>query len=64
MMMDPRQVERAMLVGLADLGVVKDAHDFPSARRIADHVALETLVDPLLLAWFDRKAWKHSPAIC
>lgn len=63
-MMDPRQLERAMLVGPVDLCVVKDALDFPSARRMAEHVAFETLVDPILLAWFDRKAWKHSPAIC
>jgi hypothetical protein len=63
-MMDQRQVERDMLVGLVDLCVVKDAHDFPSARRVAEHVALETLVDPFLLAWFDRKVWTHFPAIC
>lgn len=63
-MMDPRQVERDMLVGLVDLYVVKDTLNFVNARRMAEHVALETLVDPLLLAWFDRKAWKHSPAVC
>jgi hypothetical protein len=63
-MIDPRRVERDMLVGLVELYVVKDARDFANARRMAEHVALETLVDPLLLAWFDRKAWKHSPAVC
>ena len=63
-MIDPRRVERDMLVGLVELYVVKDALDFANARRMAEDVALETLVDPLLLAWFDRKAWKHSPAVC
>jgi len=63
-MIDPRFVEKDMLVGLVDLRVAKDELDFISARQMAEHVALQTLVDPLLLAWFDRKAWKHSPAIC
>jgi hypothetical protein len=63
-MIDPRLVEKDMLVGLVDLRVAKDELDFISARQMAEHVALQTLVDPLLLAWFDRKAWKHSPAIC
>ncbi len=63
-MIDPRLVEKDMLVGLVVLRVAKDELDFISARQMAEHVALQTLVDPLLLAWFDRKAWKHSPAIC
>ena len=63
-MIDPRLVEKDMLVGLVVLRVATDELDFISARQMAEHVALQTLVDPLLLAWFDRKAWKHSPAIC
>jgi hypothetical protein len=63
-MMDPRPVKRDMLVGLVDLRASEMELDFVSARRIAERIAQEALANPLLLAWFDRKAWKHSPAIC
>jgi hypothetical protein len=63
-MMDPRQVKRDMLVGLVGLRVPEMELDFTSARQIAERSAREALVNPFLLAWFDRKSWKHSPAIC
>jgi hypothetical protein len=62
--MDSRPVKRNMLVGLVDHGVSGVELDFASARTIAESIAREALANPLLLAWFDRKAWKHSPAIC
>jgi hypothetical protein len=63
-MMDSRIVKKDMLVGLVDLRVPEIELDFSCARQISDRAALEALVTPFLLAWFDRKAWKHSPAIC
>ena len=63
-MMDPRPVERSMLVGVVDLSTTNDGLDFGSAKQMAEQVASEKLVDPFLLAWFDRKAWKHSPPVC
>jgi hypothetical protein len=63
-MMDPRPVKREMLVGLVDHRVSEVELDFARARQIADRSAREALADPLLLAWFARKAWKHSPSIC
>jgi hypothetical protein len=62
--MDPRAVKRDMLVGRVDIRVVEDELDFAGARKIAERSARDSLVDPFLLAWFDRKTWKHSPPIC
>lgn len=63
-MIDPRPVKRDMLCNLVDVRVSGADLDFAAARQIADRTAREALADPLLLSWFDRKAWKHSPAIC
>jgi hypothetical protein len=63
-MLDPRLVKREMLVGVVDRRVSELDIDFASARKIAERIAGEALANPLLLAWFDRKTWKHSPAIC
>ncbi len=63
-MMDPRLVKKDMLVGLVKIQVPTAELDFTSARQIADSSAREVLATPFLLAWFDRKTWTHSPAIC
>jgi hypothetical protein len=62
--MDPRPVKKEMLVGRIDIRVVKAELDFAAARKIADRSAGKALADPFLLAWFDRKAWRHSPPVC
>ena len=64
LMMDPRPVRNDMLVGVVDHRASDVELDFPNARTIAEAVAQESLGNPMLLAWFDRKAWKHSPPIC
>lgn len=63
-MTDPRQVRKDMLVGLVELHVAEDQIGFVKSREMADSIANGTLSNPMLLAWFDRKEWKHSPAIC
>lgn len=63
-MIDQRPVTEDMLVGPINVVFRGNILDFDRAKRIADDKALETLADPILLAWFDRKEWKHSPAIC
>jgi hypothetical protein len=63
-MMDSRIVKKDMLVGLVDLRIPEMELDFTRARQIAERSAREALVNPFLLAWFDGKSWKHSPAIC
>ena len=62
--MDPRTVEKNMLVGLVEIQVPTAELDFTSARERGDSSARESLAAPFLLAWFDRKTWTHSPAIC
>ncbi len=63
-MVDPRPVKREMLVGIVDLRLQVPDLDFEVAREAADGRAQEMLMNPMLLAWFDRRAWKHSPAGC
>jgi hypothetical protein len=63
-MMDPRTVKKDMLVGLVEIPVPTLELDFTKARQMADSSARESLESPFLLAWFDRKSWTHSPAIC
>jgi hypothetical protein len=62
--MNPRPVKREMLIGLLDLRVPEIELDFDAALKIAQNSARPALANPMLLAWFDTKAWKHSPAIC
>ena len=62
--MDPRPVKKDMLVGLVDLRVAREDLDLEAARRVADQSAREKLENPMLLAWFDKNSWTHSPAIC
>jgi hypothetical protein len=64
LMMDPRPVKKDMLVGLVEIRMPAAELDFTSARQRADSRARESLESPFLLAWFDRKSWTHSPAIC
>ena len=64
LMMDSRTVKKDMLVGLVEIHVPTAELDFTSARERADSSARESLEAPFLLAWFDRKTWTHSPAIC
>lgn len=63
-MIDTRTVKKEMLKGLVEVKIADDALGFRDARRVADGRASEALVGPILLAWFDRKQWRHSPAIC
>jgi len=62
LMMDPRPVKRDMFVGLVDRRVSEVELDFAGALEIVELSAREALANPLLLAWFDRQAWKSSPA--
>ena len=64
LMMDPRTVKKDMLVGLVEIRVPTAELDFTKAQKMADSSAREALKTPFLLAWFDRKTWIHSPAIC
>jgi hypothetical protein len=63
-MIDQRPVTRDMLVGQIDVAIHGTILDFDRAKHIADVEVSKSLTDPVLLAWFDRKEWKHSPAIC
>ncbi len=63
-MIDPRPVKRDMLVGIVDLRLTKAELVFQIARNAAERLARERLANPMLLAWFDRRAWRHSPHIC
>lgn len=63
-MVDPRPVTKEMLVGIVDVRLSQEELTLESAREVADRHAQEALMNPMLLSWFDRKAWKHSPAIC
>jgi hypothetical protein len=63
-MIDPRPVTREMLVGIVDRRLPKAQLDFEIARNAAERLAQEKLANPMLLAWFDRRAWRHSPSIC
>ena len=63
-MLDSRIVKKDMLVGIVDRRMPQGSLDFDAAKKVADLVAEEKLSSPMLLAWFDKKLWKHSPAIC
>ena len=63
-MIDPRSVKRDMLTGIVDLRLPEADLDFENARDAAESLAQENLANPMLLAWFDRGAWRHSPSIC
>jgi hypothetical protein len=63
-MMDPRPVQKDMLVGLAELRMEEQGLHFERARETAQQYARAALTAPMLLAWFDKKAWKHSPPLC
>lgn len=64
LMMDPRPVKKDMLVGLVEIREHEAEPDFTDAKKTADSMAREVLATPFLLAWFDRKTWTHSPAMC
>lgn len=63
-MIDTRPVQKDMLKGFEGIEITDVELDFQTARGLADDRARRILADPLLLAWFDKKEWKHSPAIC
>jgi hypothetical protein len=52
-----------MLPKPVDLTIEDPALDFPRAKHAADRRARELCAEPLLLAWFDRAAGRHSPNI-
>jgi hypothetical protein len=52
-----------MLPDPVDLRLEDEALDFSRAKEAADQRARELCAEPLLLAWFDRAAGKHSPNI-
>jgi hypothetical protein len=59
----PVNLTREMLTDPVDLKVEDPALDFPRARELADRRARELCPDPMLLAWFDRRAGRYSPDI-
>jgi hypothetical protein len=63
-MFDVRPIKKHMLVGLTEVRVPDAGLDFSAARRVADETAGDKLEYPFLLAWYDRKASRHSPFIC
>lgn len=63
-MRDPRPVTRQMLGRVIEVHPDGDAPNFAHAKDAAQRAAREILAEPILIAWFDRKAWMHSPAIC
>ncbi len=62
-MVDPRRVQREMLFEPIDVRVENRKLDFYSAKSLADGIARRKASEPLLLAWFAEKGWKHSPAV-
>ncbi len=62
-MVDSRRVRKEMLTEAIDVRIEDTELDFYSAKVVADSIASEKTSDPMLIAWFDEKAWKHSPAI-
>ncbi len=63
-MISPRSLKRDMLVGIVDLRLPEAELDFENARDAAERLAQERLANPMLLDWFDRRAWRHSPSVC
>ena len=54
---------REMLKSPMDL-TIKDPHlDFTQAKTAADARSREECDDPMLLAWYDRKAGEYSPRV-
>jgi hypothetical protein len=54
-------VTRDMLKDPIDIRVDDRSLDFSGARQLADGRARERSYDPMLIAWFDRKAGRYSP---
>jgi hypothetical protein len=61
-MIDVRPVKKEMLVSPINLQVNQDL-DFLEARTLADRQARRISPESKLLAWFDKKSWKHMPQI-
>jgi len=55
------EVKRAMLSNPVEVHTGLTMIDFDTARRLADKKAREISADPMLLAWYDRKAGMYSP---
>ncbi len=62
-MIDPRPVQKKMLIEPIDVRVTNRRLNFDVAKSLADSLARNKASEPMLLAWFDRKAWRHSPAV-
>lgn len=62
-MIDSRPVKRDMLTEPIDISIDGSTLTFDHAKRMADGKARELTASPMLIAWFDKKEWKHSPAI-
>ncbi len=63
-MRDARPVTREMLGGVIEFRLDGEPPSFAHAKDEAQRAARKILADPILIAWFHRKAWMHSPAIC
>jgi len=61
--MDCKFVTKDMLNHPVMVYVDESPLTFSNARTVADHKARELSSDPMLLAWFDRKAGKFSPDV-
>ncbi|HMK35179.1 MAG TPA: AF1514 family protein [Desulfomonilaceae bacterium] len=62
-MLDTRKVTREMLIEPIDIRSRAGELSFSAAKSLADAAARNKTPEPVLLAWFDEKAWKHSPAV-
>lgn len=55
-------IQKDMLSGPIEVRTDRSV-DFAEARAMADERVRNTVEDPMLLAWFDRKATKFSPDV-
>ncbi len=62
-MTDTRIVRKEMLIDPIEIDVEDTQFDFAKAKLVADKIARKVTLHPMLLAWFDKKHWRHSPAI-
>lgn len=60
--MDHRAVTYEMLINPVKL-TMNNGPDFKAAKKSADTKASDIFQDPMLLAWFDKKAQSHSPTM-
>lgn len=58
-----KQVTKAMLKQPIEVRLENEVPDFSRAKEIAFLKAAEVSEDPMLLAWFDKKAGEFSPRV-